>query len=446
VPRRVVVLDPPEHELEPLCEALEGRRTDVQRVHSAGELEAALDREAWDLVLLDQDLGDGTRDGMTILVDIRKQHPEVPIVIVAERGNVERANAAIQAGAHDFLVRGERLGQRVATQITKLRRQLDLMEENRRLREASTKRTQLITRSPALRELVARLERMARVPRPLLIVGERGTGKELLAHALHERSGLRGPFVAVNCAAFTDTLLDAELFGHEQGAFTGADRQRPGKFELAHRGTLFLDEVAHMSLPFQQKVLRTIEYGTLRRVGGDEEVRVTVRIIAATNADLTARVAAGSFLSDLLDRLSFEVLRVPPLRERPEDIEPLAEYFLAEFAREVPELGEKRVTPEALAMLRDYHFPGNVRELKHIVERAAYRDTSSEIDPRDIGELSAAPRNAMPAGSFKERTEAFEREIIAEALEAAGDNQQKAAKALGLAYHQFRYYRKKYGL
>ncbi|HZO15281.1 MAG TPA: response regulator, partial [Polyangiaceae bacterium] len=141
MPRRVVVLDPPEHELEPLCEALEGRRTDVQRVHSAGELEAALDREAWDLVLLDQDLGDGTRDGMTILVDIRKQHPEVPIVIVAERGNVERANAAIQAGAHDFLVRGERLGQRVATQITKLRRQLDLMEENRRLREASTKRT-----------------------------------------------------------------------------------------------------------------------------------------------------------------------------------------------------------------------------------------------------------------------------------------------------------------
>ncbi|MBL8744629.1 MAG: sigma-54-dependent Fis family transcriptional regulator [Myxococcales bacterium] len=442
MPRRVMVLVSPGGELDPLCAALEKSGVQVARASSEAELVGAAS-EGVDLALIDQLLGDGQNDGMHALAALRARNADLPVVMVADRGDVDRANAAVRAGAQDFLVRGDKLAERVATQITKLNRQVELADENRRLRAASPAQ-KFVSRSTTLSALFAVVDRIASIPRPVLVLGERGTGKELVARALHDRSGAPGPFVAVNCAAFSDPLLDAELFGFEKGSFTGADRRTPGKFELAHRGTLFLDEVANMSLSFQQKVLRTIEYGTFRRVGGSDEQRVSVRVVAATNVDLRAAAASGRFLSDLYDRLSFEVLRIPPLRERPEDIEPLALHFLAEFVREVPHFSEKTISAEALALLREYHFPGNARELKHIVERAAYRDRSQEIEPEDIGELSAAPEPAGE-GSFKQRIEALERELVAEAL-AAEKDQRAAAKRLGLAYHQLRYYRKKYGL
>jgi transcriptional regulator with GAF, ATPase, and Fis domain len=249
--------------------------------------------------------------------------------------------------------------------------------------------------------------------------------------------------VTVNCAAFGDTLLESELFGHEKGAFTGADQVRRGKFEQASGGTLFLDEIAHMSLPFQQKILRVVEYSTYHRVGGSGELKSTARVIAATNCDLNAKIHDGQFLSDLYDRLSFEVVEVAPLRRRRSDIEPLAQHFLDQFAREIPAFAGKRLSQAAIDMLKPYHFPGNVRELKNIIERAAYRDTTNEITPEDIGML--AEEQVLGKGTFKEKIDAFSRRLILDSLSHSGGNQAQAARLLGLSYHQFRYYAKKLG-
>jgi len=274
--------------------------------------------------------------------------------------------------------------------------------------------------------------------------GERGTGKELVARAIHAVAGdVARPMISVNCAAFPDSLLETELFGHEKGAFTGADDVAHGKFELAAGGTLFLDEIGRMSLPFQQKILRVVEYGTFTRVGGAAEIQVDARIIAATNVDLERKMEAGEFLRDLYDRLSFEVVRVPPLRRREGDVELLARHFFSEFLREIPSLRGKRLSRAALDVLNAYSFPGNVRELKNIIERAVYRDTTNEITPEDIGMLRR-DRLEIEGATFYEKVEGFRRRLILDALEAAGGNQAQAARDVGLSYHQFRYYLKKY--
>jgi transcriptional regulator with GAF, ATPase, and Fis domain len=295
-----------------------------------------------------------------------------------------------------------------------------------------------------MQALIAQIERVAHIPRPLLIVGERGTGKELVARAIHFASGRpAGRMVTINCAAVGDTLLESELFGHERGAFTGADRTRRGLFERADGGTLFLDEIGNMPLPFQQKILRVVEYGTFTPVGGERERKSSARIVAATNADLRATIARGDFLGDLYDRLAFEVIEVPPLRERPDDVALLAQRFLDQFAEEIPAFRGKRLAASALAQLRDYPFPGNVRELKNLIERAAYRDTTNEITPEDIGLLPDAEPATSGAG-FREQVDRFSRRLLEHALSAAGGNRAEAARRLRLTYDQFRYYHRKH--
>jgi transcriptional regulator with GAF, ATPase, and Fis domain len=292
---------------------------------------------------------------------------------------------------------------------------------------------------------LARVARVAKIPRPVLIVGERGTGKELVARAIHLAGGKPNrPFVVVNCAAATDTLLESDLFGHEKGSFTGAESLTHGKFEQASGGTLFLDEIGNMSLAFQQKILRTVEYGTFTRVGGTREIRISVRIVAATNANLPELIRQGRFLQDLYDRLSFEVIEVPPLRERQGDIELLARHFLNAFTREIPSLGGKRLSREAIDILNRYSFPGNVREMKNIIERAAYRDTTNEINPEDIDMLPVGQVAEPGGGSFEEKLEQFKKQPILKALSQAVGNQAEAARQAGLSYHQFRYYYRKY--
>ena len=301
----------------------------------------------------------------------------------------------------------------------------------------------MIGRSKPIAQLRATVERVARVPRPVLIIGERGTGKELVARAIHAMADDRErPLIVVNCAAFSENLLESELFGHEAGSFTGAEAKRIGRFEQAAGGTLFLDEIGNMPLPFQQKILRVVEYGTYQRVGGTRTLNTDARIIAATNTDLKAAIRRGEFMGDLYDRLSFEVLTVPPLRRRKADIEPLAQHFLDGFAAEIPRFAGKRLAPSALEMLRDYAFPGNVRELKNIIERAAYRDVTNEITPEDIGLLAA--ERIQAAGTFKEKLDAFARTLLQDALQHANGNGAEAARSLGLEYHQFRYYRDKH--
>lgn len=425
----------------------------VEGVSSIKELRATIARDPGHHLVVLPDWLDGAADGsLTLISDLRKIDPDLPIVVVAKEGNVDRAARAVAAGATDFLVLGENLGQRVATLLGKLRGLLDAIRRNRaldadlaRLREKIAGPLRIVGQSPPMRKLLKQIARIAAVPRPLLIVGERGTGKELVARAIHAAGPAASrAMITVNCAAFNDTLLESELFGHEKGAFTGAETLRRGKFELAEGGTLFLDEIARMSPAFQQKILRVVEYGTFTRVGGNEELSVDVRIIAATNRDLREAIVRGEFLPDLYDRLSFETLQVPPLRQRPDDIELLARYFLEEFAREIPAFTGKTLSAEAIAALRAYPFPGNVRELKNIIERAAYREVDSEIGAEELGLTAPVAAAIGISGTFHEQLDGVARRLLADALQRAGGNRTEAARLLDLPYHQFRYYMKKY--
>jgi DNA-binding NtrC family response regulator len=414
-------------------------------------LDFVADNSCHHLVVLPDEWDGGQTAGLELIPSIRKASPDTPIVVVAEAGNVDRAARAIAAGATDFLVRGADLRQRIATLLGKLRGLFDMIDRNRllgedlaSLREKIEGPLRIVGQSPPMRRLLEQICRVAAIPRPVLIVGPRGTGKELVARAIHCAGGPASrPMVTVNCAAFSDALLESELFGHEKGAFTGADALRRGKFEQADGGTLFLDEIGHMSPAFQEKILRAVEYGAFTRVGGVEELHSTARIIAATNRDLRDQIARGRFLADLYDRLAFETLEIPPLQERPGDIELLAQHFLDQFAREIPAFAGKTLSPAALAALRAYPFPGNVRELKNIIERAAYRETGREIAPEDLG-LTAPDVPVECPGTFQEKTDAFARRLIHDALGQAAGNQAQAARSLGLSYHQFRYYLKKY--
>ena len=304
-----------------------------------------------------------------------------------------------------------------------------------------------------------RLSRVAPINRPVLILGERGTGKELAASRLHYLSHRwQGSFVALNCSALASSLIESELFGYEKGAFTGAEQRRLGRFEAADGGTLFLDEIGSIPMEVQEKILRVVEYNTFERVGGSESVEVDVRIIAATNADLQALVADNLFKLDLLDRLSFEVLFLPPLRDRKEDILLLANHFAGRMAVELGWEEIPQFSPEAIEALESYHWPGNVRELKNAVERAVYRSDSllvsniifdpfhspfeeptiqsqkhgvkSEQNPEDLSKLMHQP--------LKEAVWDLKVRMLESALREAQFNQRKAAKLLGLTYHQFR--------
>src|SRR5579883_1246924 len=320
----------------------------------------------------------------------------------------------------------------------------------------------LIGESPAFRACLAQVSQLAPLDRPVLVVGERGTGKELVATRLALLSPRWDrPIVKLNCAALTESLLDSELFGHEAGAFTGATRRRLSRFEMADGGTLFLDEIANASLAVQEKILRVIEYGTFERVGGNETHRVDVRVIAATNVDLPALAAEAKFRSDLLDRLAFDVVTIPPLRERPEDIPVLAEHFARGIAREMGR-GFAGFTEAALTALAAHPWPGNVRELENTVERSVHRWQRPEepVDqivldpfasphrpPVAVPTVTPAPPSPAPiAGDFLERVRLFEERLLAEALAANHYNQRRTAAALGLTYHQLRHHLRKHGL
>jgi len=327
--------------------------------------------------------------------------------------------------------------------------------------------------SEAFLNFQERLSRVAVVDRPVLIVGERGTGKELAAKRLHFLSRRwQEPLVELNCAALSPTLIESELFGHEAGAFTGAARRRTGLFESADGGTLFLDELGNIPLPVQEKILRVVEYGVFQRVGGSETVRVDVRIVGATNADLPGLAREGRFMRDLLDRLTFEVLFLPPLRERAEDIPLLAAHFAQRMAVELGRAEAPEFSVEAMKSLLAHPWRGNIRELKNTVERAVYACPGDSIvalvfDPfqtpwaalgAGVGgsALESAPEGAVAMErtalarqfplSFTDELVAFERGLLDGALREAQFNQRRAAELLGLSYHQFRgLYRKYYG-
>jgi len=322
---------------------------------------------------------------------------------------------------------------------------------------------QLIGESPGFLEVLEQVSRVAQLNRPVLVIGERGTGKELIAARIHYLSPRWArPFVTLNCAALAESLLETELFGHEAGSFTGATRRRLGRFELANEGSLFLDELSNTSERVQEKVLRVIEYGELERVGGNDTIQTDVRIIGATNEDLPALAEQGQFRADLLDRLAFDVITLPPLRERREDILPLAGHFAVKMAGELGLKLFSGFSESAREALLEYHWPGNVRELKNVVERAVYRSMGSDKPIRSINfDPFASPwrpgpgkteipnrSDPLPAAAydFKEYIQNREIELLNSALEQCRFNQKKTAEFLGLTYHQLRGYLRKYGL
>jgi len=344
--------------------------------------------------------------------------------------------------------------------------------------------------SEAILAIKSRLSRAAKVNRPILITGERGTGKELAANRLHYLSPRwQGPYLTLNCAALNPGLLESELFGYESGAFTGAGRTRPGRFEAADGGTLFLDEISHLSLAAQAKILRVVEYGAFQRLGSPREMRVDVRLVSAANVDLWARAEAGEFRPDLLDRLSFEVIPLPPLREREGDALRLAHLFAARMAGELGLDQTPAFTPAAAGALARHPWPGNVRELKNTVERAVYahpgplldegdlefgpprspsppdhgpagreaapgpagreaafKPASSEAVLKPAAEAGSSRETAFPwdEGEFDRRLAACALDLFQEALARARHNQREAARLLGLTYHRFRFLHKKY--
>ena len=322
---------------------------------------------------------------------------------------------------------------------------------------------QLIGESPAFLEVLEHVSRVAPLNRPVLVIGERGTGKELIAARIHFLSGRWDyPFVKMNCAALAESLLETELFGHEAGSFTGAAKRRLGRFELANQGSLFLDELSSTSSGVQEKILRVIEYGEFERVGGSESIRTNVRIIGATNEDLPALAENGKFRADLLDRLAFDVITLPPLRERPGDIMTLADHFAVKMAGELGKDVFNGFSEKARKELSAYNWPGNVRELKNVVERAVYtcQDDSKAIteivfDPFESpwrpGEQSTAENpesQKLPKDpyDFKREIQEEEKRRIKSAMEICRFNQKKTAEFLGMTYHQLRGYLRKYEL
>jgi DNA-binding NtrC family response regulator len=302
-----------------------------------------------------------------------------------------------------------------------------------------------IGRSPAFLAVIEQARELARIARPILVRGERGTGKELLARFIHAASPRHGqPYLIVNCGAFQDELLVSHLFGHERGSFTGATERRVGVFEQAHRGTLFLDEVANLSRGAQARLHRVVEYQTFERIGGTTPIEVDVRLVAATNADLDALIERGDFMVDLYDRLRFAELTLPPLRQRSEDVPLLVEHFVARLHQELPDLGAARLTQPAMKALVGYAWPGNVRELKNVIERLYVCDRDRTIE---ASELPLEVTTTEPLrGGFSQRVRAFEKALLRNALQDSGANQRLAAERLGMSYDQFRHYYKKYAL
>jgi two-component system nitrogen regulation response regulator NtrX len=388
------------------------------------------DRSRLDLFIMDVRLPDAS--GIDLLRELQASEITAPVVMVSGHATIADAVEATRAGAFDFLEKP--LGRdRVMVAVKNALEQGTLKLENKRLREAVGPGTKMIGSSPAFQRAVEQATMAARSDARVLLIGESGTGKELLAAHIHAESPFAdGPFVKVNCAAIPGELIESELFGHEKGSFTGATSMRRGKFELADGGTLFLDEIGDLHANSQAKLLRVLQEGEFHRVGGEQSIRVTVRVLAATNRDLAAMVAQGKFREDLFYRVSVVPVRVPALRERPQDIRPMAEYFLNDFCLRNG-FRRKRFDPEVWDAFETCKWPGNARELRNTVERMAILSAGEVLTAAAVPlELRLQRDSGAGRSSVQEARETAEREHVLRALEEAGWNVSSAARALGM--------------
>ena len=407
----------------------------AERGEQALELLENPDSDGIDLVLLDVWLPG--IDGLETLQRAKQMRPDLPVVMISGHANIDTALNATKLGAFDFLEKPVDLDRLllVASNAIKQRR---LEQDNQRLLEVVEHDRFFMAESPAMKRLLADVRLVAPTEGRVLLVGENGSGKEEIARLLHAQSLRKaGPFVEVNCAAIPEELIESELFGHVKGAFTGAVRDQKGKFREAHGGTLFLDEVGDMSLKTQAKVLRALQEGRIEPVGGGGVVSVDVRVIAATNKDLPEEIKAGRFREDLYFRLAVVPLRVPPLRERAEELIPLAEAFVKRLARNYGR-APKRLAPDARETLLRHDWPGNVRELKNLMERALILGRGTDITTRDLGPLAARvisepdPFSFPEFPSLREGRDWFEGEYIKREMKLQNGNMTRVAERLGL--------------
>jgi two-component system nitrogen regulation response regulator NtrX len=429
ISRRILVVDDEENIGRSLRMILEREGYQVNAVRSGAEMRAMPEKARMDLFLLDVRLPDA--NGIDLLRELQAAEITAPVIMISGHATISDAVEATRAGAFDFLEKP--LGRdRVMVAVKNALEQGKLKQENKRLRDAVGPGTKMIGASPAFERAVEQASMAARSDARVLLIGESGTGKELLAAHIHGASPFaQGPFVKVNCAAIPGELIESELFGHEKGSFTGATALRRGKFELADRGTLFLDEIGDLHANSQAKLLRVLQEGEFHRVGGEQTIRVGVRVIAATNRDLNAMVAQGKFREDLFYRVSVVPIRVPALRERPQDVAPMANYFLDDFCVRNG-FRKKSFDAEVWAAFEEYSWPGNARELRNVVERMAILSHGDVLNSSAIPLELKLQRETGARSSVQEARESAERDHVLRALEESGWNVSSAARALGM--------------
>ena len=453
---RILVVDDEENMVHFLTKLLGAEGFDVEGVRTG---EAALDRlraTFFELILTDLKLPH--TDGIKILKEARELHPETVIILITAYGTIESAIEAMRAGAYDYVTKPFRAGE-ILQVVNKALERVRLRREVIQLRQAVEQRFGLagmVGKSAKMREVYTQIEKVAAARGAVLIQGESGTGKELVAKAIHFSSSRKsGPFVVIDCGAIPEALQESELFGHEKGAFTGAIATKRGLFEEAHGGTLFLDEVADLAPGLQAKLLRALQDGGIRRVGGTKTLYVDARAIAATNRDLAAEVRERVFREDLFYRLNVFPIFLPPLRERREDLPLLVDHFLDHLDQEGRKT-PKRFSPDALRAMMVYPWPGNVRELEHAIERAALLSEGEVITTHDLPQEILAPKDELtvilPGSpvSLKETIGRVVREVearlIRRALAQSGGNRTEAARILGISRRALLYKLKEYNL
>jgi len=457
---RILVVDDELSMRQMLSLALKREGYAVSTAENGKAAVAMLERQEVDVVVTDVRMPE--MSGVALLAEAKRIDPAVSVIVMTAYGSKETVLDALRLGATDYVEKTPNLKDELSLRIRKELDRKRLQQENvllKRTLKTSHQFSNIIGSSEPMIALFQLIETIAPTSSTVLITGDSGTGKELVARAIHFNSPRReGPFVALNCGALSETLLDSELFGHVRGAFTGADTNKKGLIEVAEKGTIFLDEIGEMSAVVQVKLLRVLQERRFRRLGGTDEVEADIRIIAATNRDLSKMVADGQFREDLFYRINVIPLRLPPLRERRDDIPLLADHFAARFATQ---MGKKitGISGGAMALLQTYPWPGNIRELENALERAVALERTPSILPESLPELvrsgshavaAAATQQAdgFPAAGFdlEQHVQHIEREYIAEALRRAGGVKVKAAELLGMSFRSFRYYTKKYNL
>jgi two-component system response regulator PilR (NtrC family) len=425
----------------------------VETASSVAEARAAVAKNEPDLILCDLMLPDGS--GIDLLREVKTATPSVALVMITAHTSTKSAVEALKAGAFDYIAKPFDIDElKIIVRNAVERKELE--DENLHLRTALEERftfSNIIGRSTRMQDIFSVVQRIAKTNSTVLISGDSGTGKELIARAIHYNSGRRGKFVSINCGALPETLLESELFGHERGAFTGAIREKRGLFHEADRGTIFLDEIGETSTAMQIKLLRVLQDHVVRRVGSNVENQVEVRVIAATNRDLAESIKAGTFREDLFYRINVIPITLPPLRQRREDIALLVEHFITKYSKSMG-VALKRISSDAMRSIEKYHWPGNVRELENVIERMIALEPSDVLTTKSLPEHvllgSSIPEMAFdlpPEGiSLQDHLEGIGKIFMLKALERTGGVQTQAAELLRMSFRSFRYYAKKYDL